>query len=104
MRRRAFPIFLILLLVFAMADDVLASFTADPGDDVLAAADNTYLSARPAHDQRREQGHPLPSLDSLAPSSFGLPAAVAIPASPDPVRAAHPTGDDRLYLLMSVQR
>jgi len=100
MGRRVLPLFLTALLLFGITDDLFASFTTDPQDDVLAAANNTYLSARAAHDQMRQQhGH--------RPSPAGLPAA-AIPAvvprqALQAGRTASPTGADPLDRLLSLR-
>ena len=104
MPRRALPLFLVALLLSAMADDLFASLTADPHDDVLAAADNTYLCARPAHDQLRHQGNPLPSPRGLFQSAIALPAAPPRPGRPAGTPLAPRSGTDLLYALQSLQR
>jgi hypothetical protein len=103
MRRRALPLFLAFLLVSGIADDLFASFTADPQDDVLAAANNTYLSGRAAHDQLRDQGGIPPSPGGLPAVLPDRPAAAPGPGR-SPGRAAVPrTGTDLRYNLMSLQ-
>ncbi len=99
MARQVFPFFAAFLLLFGMADDWLARRTAEPADDLLAAADNTYIppAARPA-------GRARATADS--PAAPCLPPAPGIPllAGLTPLSAAAPAGRDLLYLFMSLRR
>ena len=104
MHRRAVPLFLTFLLLFGIADDLFASFTADPQDDVLAAANNTYLSGRAAHDQLREPGGLPPSPGGLPAALPDLPAAASAPERSAGGTPMPRTGTDLLYNLMSLQR
>jgi hypothetical protein len=103
MFRRVLPLFLVFLLVSGITDDLFASFTPDPDDDVLAAANNTYLSARAAHEQLGERGRPSPP-----PGGRPAPAPRLSPAprTDRPAGLAPPplTGTGLLYALMSLQR
>jgi hypothetical protein len=104
MGRLALALFLVFLLFFAIADDLFASFTADPGDDALAAANNVYLSGQATHDLQRVHASPLPSLDGLAPALLGPRPAALLGERPAGFTAAPLTGADPLYRLMSLQR
>lgn len=60
------PLFLMFLVLFAVADDALAAQTPDPDDDAAAAADDEYLpvvrtlsDASPRHDA---VSHPAPAI------------------------------------------
>jgi hypothetical protein len=104
MRRRALPSFLAFLLLFGIADDLFASFTADPQDDVLAAANNTYLSGRADHDQLGERGGLPPSPGGLPTALPELSAAACCPDWPDGRAPVPRNGTDLLYHLMSLLR
>jgi hypothetical protein len=102
MRRRVLPLFLVFLLFSGITDDFFARFTAEPGDEVLAAANNTYLTGRPTDGRLRDPASPPPPAG--ARPGLELPDAAARPRRP-----ARPTGGpltrgDPLYLLMSLQR
>jgi hypothetical protein len=104
MCRPALPLLLVLLVLVGITDDLFASFTADPEDDALAAANNTYLSGGTAHEQRCEQGRLLPSLDCPPVGIPGSPTAGPLSPRPDELTAAPPTGANPLYRLMSLRR
>jgi hypothetical protein len=103
MNGKAFPLFLILLLLFGIADDWVANLTEVASEDSLAAADNTYLpgvrGGRPEHDPVE----PRPAPDGPRLRAAGL----AYLSSPLPRTAWSPGpvlfGPDSLYLLMSLQ-
>jgi hypothetical protein len=102
MRRQVLPLLLVFLLLSGITDDLFASFTEDPQDTDLAAANNTYLAARDAHDQLPELGPTLPPSRSLR----GLPPGLGVPPPGGPAaRISVPrSGTELLYALMSLQR
>jgi hypothetical protein len=103
MNGKAFPLFLILLLLFGIADDWVANLTEVASEDSPAAADNTYLPGvrrgRPEHDPTERR----PAPDGLRRHT----AVLAYLTSPLPWAAWSPGpvlfGPDSLYLLMSLQ-
>jgi hypothetical protein len=102
MRRPVLPLLLVFLLLSGITDDLFASFTEDPQDTDLAAANNTYLAMRDAQDQLPELGPALPS----SRSPRGLPPGLgAAPPGRPAGRISVPRGGTKLlYALMSLQR
>jgi hypothetical protein len=98
---KALPCFLILLLASASVDDIWASFTPDPDDDVLTLEDNEFLQPTPQREQTPalELAFPQPA-DSAVAASASPSAAVGHPWDP-PSSGAAPA---LLYVLMSLQR
>ena len=99
MRRRVLPLFLVFLLLSGITDDLFARFTAEPNDEVLAAANNTYLTVRPTHSRLRDPASPPPP--GARPA---LEPPTARPRQPARPTDGPLTGTDALYLLMSLQR
>jgi hypothetical protein len=90
---------LILLLFSALADDSWALTTAEPADDISAAADNEYVQGcglRPV--KSRHADRPLPA-PAPSPGTF-LPSSSAPAPAPRRPRA----GRALLSLLMSLQQ
>lgn len=102
MVRRVFPLCAVLLLLFGMADDWLASRMADPAADLLAVADNTYVPpAAGSSAGQREAACPSP-----APPCPPLPVERA-PSAGDALELAArgPAPRPRLlYPLMALRR
>jgi hypothetical protein len=102
MRRQLLPLLLVFLLLSGITDDLFASFTEDPQDTDLAAANNTYLAGREADDQLREPDPALPAPGSprgTAPDLGAPPPGLLAGLTRVP-----PGGTERLYALMSLQR
>jgi hypothetical protein len=103
MNGKAFPLFLILLLLFGIADDWVANLTEVVSEDSPAAADNTYLpgvrGGRPEYDPVERR--PAPDDPPLRAAGLALLTSPLSRAarSPGPVLF----GPDFLYLLMSLQ-
>jgi hypothetical protein len=103
MGRCALALLLIFLLLFAIADDLFASFTADPEDDVVAAADNVYLSGPATHDLAQQHDSPRPALDCVAPAPSATGATAAPAEAAGHLTAAPRSGAGRLYLFLSLR-
>ncbi len=102
MKQSVLPLFLAFLLVFGIVDDLFAACTADPADDVLAAANNTYLCKR-EEPTRLAQGSlalPARTFRTLSPGCW--PGAARLPADVAPPLFL-PAGARLLYLLASLQ-
>src|SRR5689334_8205206 len=99
MRRQLLPLLLVFLLLSGITDDLFASFTEDPQDTDLAAANNTYLTGREAHNQLREPGPAMPSPASPrgAAPDLGAPHLHALAGR----TRVPPGGTELLYALMS---
>jgi hypothetical protein len=103
MKRPANHYWLALLVVWAFANDAWAAITADTSDDVVASADNVFLSASP---RDRVAAHPLKSLllAGAANAGLALPARPAVrtgsPIGRGPSLVSHPL----FYLFMTLRR
>jgi hypothetical protein len=95
---------LIVLLLSGLTDDLWASGTADPFDDVLALENNEYPLVVLAHPYRRLPGHEVPP-----PAAFHTPAVRSFLSAPAWDRHADadgpfPGSPQAQYALMSLQR
>jgi hypothetical protein len=68
-----------------MVDDLFASWTADPRDDLLAAADNTYLAAREGQPRQSQQADALPAVTGFGFLPCSPPAVACLPPPPGPI-------------------
>jgi hypothetical protein len=102
MLRRVFPCFLILLLVSAITDDLLASLTPEPEDDCLAAANNEYLFEM-THGDRAAAHRLLPFHLEMARMDCVGPLGILDSRLVQGPNLSRPLADS-LYVFMSLQR
>jgi hypothetical protein len=102
MLRRVFPCFLILLLLSAITDDLVASLTPEPEDDCLAAANNEYLVDM-THGDRAPAHRLLPFHMEMARTDCVGPIGILESRLVQGPNLSLPLADS-LYLFMSLQR
>jgi hypothetical protein len=103
MVRHVFPYFLLFLLLSSLTDDLIASFTPDPADDIAAAADNEYVT-EVGWDDSVGLRSPLPPFQETPHHPIGRTRR-GLFLSPLPWTVSHRCRwSDPLYGLMSLQR
>jgi hypothetical protein len=101
---RALRCFLVLLVLSASVDDILAAATADAMVEAAAAENNHFLSGDGGQAGRAQCDSGAASPDWLAPwTSASATTACRPPCTTGPTKFAA-SGPDLLYALVSLQR